>query len=262
MRIKKILLAFLISSLCACSAQTAPTLTQSPEATHAPEPTIINPIQTVTTTSVPFIFIFPFDKQIHIAAINFFDIDQKKGYDADLNDTNGTIQNAICDKRGGTAYNWISDKISGLKFNTLDGHRGIDFYVPDNTIIMAPYEGEIRIENNTMWIRNGDLQTVIDHVSPMTSLNGGWIEKGQPIAMVTPTSTKGVFKEKDGINYYEFHFGLMIKDKGMSNGWRSIDPLYEECSNDKSNPWKHTIWLDSDLPNDFKALISSLKVKE
>lgn len=238
----------------ACSTPPATAATQTSEPTRIDEQIRSSP----SSTQISFIFSFLFGKDVHIAAINFFDLDQTKEFDADLNDLNKKAINALCNKGSGSGYDWKTDSVSGLKYNTLDGHRGIDFYVPDGTVIKAPHQGMMRTDSHVLWIQNNNFQSVIDHIDPDLSLNNTLVIEGQPVARVSADATKGDFDGQNGLKYYEFHYGLMIKDVGMSQDWRSVDPLFGPCSISLSNPWGHSIWREEDMPVDFNNLINSL----
>ncbi len=238
----------------ACSTPSSMAATPTLQPTRLAEQIHSSP----SPTQESYIFSFIFSKDVHIAAINFFDLDQIKKFDADLNDLNKKAINALCNKVIGSGYDWKTDLVSGLKYNILDGHRGIDFYVPNETIIKAPHQGLMRTDSHILWIQNNNLQSVIDHIDPDLSLNNTLVIEGQPVARVSSDATKGAFDGQNGLKYYEFHYGLMIKDLGMSQGWRSVDPLFGRCSTSLSNPWGHSIFREDDMPVDFKNLINSL----
>ena len=46
----------------------------------------------------------------------------------------------------------------------------------------------------------------------------------------------------EGKTYHELHYGIMIQDNSMTNGWKSIDPSFGNCGNSTVNPLNWSVW--------------------
>lgn len=255
------ILSILFIAACMAKSQNSPTDTNfylDQQTTIAP---IDQEIPNVAVTPLFFLFGPIFDPTTKVWGINFFDIDQDLGYDADIDDSNGKTLNAFCDHTGGNGNDWGTNS-DGMPFNTIDGHRGIDFYVPDGTLLQSPIDGTIRLDNDNfiLWIlsTDGNYQITFAHIKANSYFDGDVIHSGDVIGSVDSSVLSGRFSDKVGNIYQEFHFGVMKKNSSMSNGWQSIDPFWGPCSND-GNPLGYSLFQESALPKNLNQFIDWLK---
>lgn len=223
-----------------------------------PHNTDQNNSPTPSETKHPFHLSKIMDFETKIGAVHFFDVDQSSGFDADKDDNNKSIKNAFC-IYGGSAYQWkqMPPPLS-IRYNTMDGHRGIDFYVPEGTILYSPFDGSLEITSkNTVFIRtNSEIQFVFDHIEPDKNA-GGNIKYGDVIGQVKSNFTNGHMTVNNKL-FHEFHFGIMKRNMKSSHGWQSIDPLYGPCSTVETNPFGLTLFDQDGLPREFWELTEFL----
>lgn len=71
----------------------------------------------------------------------------------------------------------------------FQGHNGIDFGVPEGTVVYAPHDGTATVKDEgtngyglSLTIDDGKRRSLLAHLSQALVTNGTWISQGDPVA--------------------------------------------------------------------------------
>lgn len=222
----------------------------------------------VEVPSAPVLPLFslqwPFPRNTEIGAINFFDLDQDSNYDPHTNDCNGMSLDYFCRNSSGP-INFQEYAVGQGRYavsNGDDGHRGIDYFVPAGTEVLASADGMVTLEysepiqrDRVKVVHDNGWVTIYAHsLIRDEGLDRKRVKAGDRIAVITeqPREVESGVITLNGKDFLELHFEIYRPNPENQSGYSSVDPYYGECSNAAANPERRTLFSNG-APLDFLA---------